>query len=358
MDVLHAGMDLENRILSGCYGPSGSLFLSVRQLAAEIPCSYVTAAKTAEWLRQRGVIMNSKHKSFITTGRCDASSELEKLLLKNRRPCFSVIFNSLGNQYYNMMSEHLFRILQEKSYDMLIMMNDSDRELEAKQLEQTLEMGLSGVFFFPHYKFKNINLYEHFPLPVIAIGRQINRFQRRTVTVDNYAVGKMAAKHLIDCGYTEFIYAGPAIIRPMMDLRLKGFSDCLKQEGYILPSDHVWQVELHSSSDDLHTFVPVLQALPQKTGIFCYHDLIAVTLLQHCVKNGIAVPNHIGIVGCDDLPITAFTVPKLSTIHYPYSHICRTAIDLMLTELEGNLPSKRLVSVQPRLIHRQSTIPF
>ena len=61
-----------------------------------------------------------------------------------------------------------------------------------------------------------------------------------------------------------------------------------------------------------------------------------------------------GIVGCDDLPAARIMSPALSTIHYPYGTICETAAELMLKELHEGGGRKR-VSIEPRLIHRETT---
>jgi len=355
MDVLRAGRELEQKILSGQYGESGSRFPGVRELAAEIPCSYVTAVKTAEWLRERGVIMLNGRNHYITTGRCGADSELEQRLSVNRRPIFGVLFNSIDNNYYAMMSAQLNLALRARSYDLVIMINDSDREVEEKHLDLMVEMGVSGVFFFPHMKFKNIRRFESYPLPVVAIGRKISNFSRSTVTVNNYSVGRLAARHLMDCGYRNFIYIGHRQSLSMVDMRMKGFEETLLQDGMEMPKEQYWTVNDDDLAGSMEELLPSLLALPQGTGVFCYHDLIAVAFLQTCLKHGVSVPGHVGIVGCDDLPITSSTTPRLSTIHYPYARICQMAVEMMMAELEGPVQRGQYVEMQPRLQERQST---
>lgn len=355
MDMLRAGMELENRILAGEFGPSGSRFPSVRELAETIPCSYVTAVRTAEWLRERGLLMISGRNHYVTTGRCDLDSELEKRLRENRRPTFGVLFNAIDNNYYAMMSTQLYFALRAKGYDLVIMINDAGREQEQKQINTMLEMGLSGVFFFPHMRFKNQKIFETFPLPLVAIGRQINQFSRSTVTVNNYSVGRLAAHHLISCGYQDFLYIGHSQSRPMVDQRMKGFTDTLRQEGVPIAQENRWVVDDENLSDSMDAMLDRLLHLQQPTGVFCYHDLIAVALLQTCLRHGISVPEKLGIIGCDDLPITTATTPTLSTIHYPYTRISQMAVEMMLSELDGTSSRGQYMEMQPRLMERQST---
>lgn len=355
MDVLHAAALIENRILSGQYGVSGSRFPSVRALAAELPCSYVTAVRTTELLRARGLLLLCGHTHYVTTGRCAAASALEARLLETRRPCFGVLFNSIDNHYYSSMSARLSRSLRARGYDMVVMVNDSDRDLELHQLDEMLAMGLSGVFFFPHHSFKNIRRYECYPLPVVAIGRPISGFSRSTVTVDNYMVGQLAANHLVNSGYASCVYLGPANSYAMVDMRLKGFSAQLRQLSGAPDPEHLTASDDSDLTLQAEQLLSRLRALPRPVGVFCYHDLLAASLLRLCAQHGLRVPDDLGIIGCDDLPITTVTVPTLSTVHYPYSRLCDIAADMMLSELHGQPPARRFVEVTPRLIERQST---
>ncbi len=355
MDVLRAGVAIEQRILAGQYGRSGDRFLSVRQLAEEVPCSYVTAVKTADWLCGRYVITKHGRGYYLTTGRCGLDSELEKSLMENRRRCFGFIVNTTYNDFYGSITSLMQQQLRALDYHLVVMSNSSDKEMELSQLEMGMEMGLSGVFFMPHSQFSNQKRYEYYPLPVVAIGRDLRQFKRHTVTVNNYSVGVLAAQHLLEQGYERFIYAAVETSRTVTDLRMAGFMDCLRQNGVTVSKENVWYV----SGEDVVNLVErreqELRSLKRRTGIFCYHDLIAMSLLHMCVKNAIPVPEQVGIVGCDDLPVAHIMSPALSTIHYPYARICETAVELMLEELEQGPKGRKRVSVEPRLIHRETT---
>ena len=355
MNVLQAGMTIEDRILSGAYGHSGDRFLSVRELAQEIPCSYVTAVHVAEWLCERHVIARNGRCHYLTMGRCDLDSDLERILTRSRRRCFGFIANSINNEFYGSITSLIQQQLRRQDYQLVVMSNSSDKEMELSQLEMGLEMGLAGMFFVPHAQFSNQKRYEYYPLPVVAIGRDLRQFTRHTVTVNNYSVGVLAAQHLLEQRYEQFIYVTVETSRTVRDMRMTGFLDCLRQNGVTVTEESIWYVNGHNILNMIEQREEELRALNRRTGIFCYHDLIAMSLLHMCVKNSIPVPERVGIVGCDDLPVARVMSPALSTIHYPYDRICETAVDLMMEELNSGPIERKRVSIEPRLIHRETT---
>lgn len=351
MDVLHAGLKLEKEILAGQYGCSGSRFPSVRELTALIPCSYVTAVKTAEWLRNRRVILQDGGRQYVITGRCALDSELEKRLAERRRACYGMILPSADNSFFNSIFRCVQHEFQKTDEQVLMMIHSSDEELERRQLQLLLEMGASGVLFFSHRDFNNHRYLETFPLPVVGLGRDIHGFSRSIVTVNNFDVGKLAAQHLIKNGYTHFFYIGLKQTHAMKDMRLKGFASCLKNNGFSLPPENIMTID---DAESLH-LEEALSTLPAPLGIFCYHDLLAVSCLKSCLNLGKNIPQEIGIIGCDDLPITTSTLPRLSTVHYPYGHIAKMAVNLLKSELDEGISLARCASIKPRVIEREST---
>ena len=50
------------------------------------------------------------------------------------------------------------------------------------------------------------------------------------------------------------------------------------------------------------------------TAILFSHDIRAISAITECDDRGIRIPDDVSIVGFDDLPMTAHTLPSLTTI--------------------------------------------
>lgn len=354
MDVLHAGRMLEKEIVSGAHGVSGSRFMSVREIAAHTGCSYVTATRVAAWLKKRCLIRQEGAKTYVTTGRCALGSELEEVLKKRRRMCFGVLLPSSGNSFYNSIFECLRVELLSRGIELFAAVHALDDQEERRQLDMMVDMGMAGVLFFSHREFSNHRAFENCPIPVVCLGRDIRGFARSIVSVNNYDVGRLAAQHLMEKGYTRFGYVGMRQTYLMKDMRLKGFMGALKASGYGLEEECI--VKLYGAEEENEErLCGFIDALGEPVGVFCYHDLLAVSCIKACGACGKSVPQAVGIIGCDDLPIASATLPALTTVHYPYGRIAQMAIDVLLTELQEGISLVRNVSVKPRVIQREST---
>lgn len=355
MDVLRAGMEMKRQILSGALGPSGTRFPSVRDWSQRLGCSSMTAMKAAEWVRRERLTLAYGKHTYLTIGRAQADSELEQRLRAGRHSCFGILCRSLDNAYTATVIDMLSVALREAGYRAAVFVSDADRERELEDLYMLPEMGMAGAFFFPHYRFKNRQAFERFPLPLVALGRQIADFRRSTVTVNNPAVGRLAAEHLLKGGCDRCLYVGFHQEWPMVDQRLQGFREELARRGAILSNADVVLVKNGDVDAAMAQLALRLQEGQERMGVFCYHDLLASETLKLCRHFRLDVPKQVGIIGCDDLAITQSTTPTLSTIHYPYRRLSVMAVKAALEELQSCICRSQALEAFPRVIARQST---
>lgn len=76
-----------------------------------------------------------------------------------------------------------------------------------------------------------------------------------------------------------------------------------------------------------------------------YNDLLAIGLMQELQAAGVAVPDHVSIVGFDDIFGADFTTPPLTTVRSPLATCGTTAASLLLDRLD------REAEDQPSLVH-------
>ena len=91
------------------------------------------------------------------------------------------------------------------------------------------------------------------------------------------------------------------------------------------------------------------------TAIICSHDIRAISALTECFDHGIRVPEDLSIVGFDDLPMTAYTEPPLTTVRQDRSALGKAGY-YAITCLLNDLPIGSILLRAP-LIVRGSTGP-
>ncbi|MNJ74667.1 putative HTH-type transcriptional repressor ExuR [compost metagenome] len=77
----------------------------------------------------------------------------------------------------------------------------------------------------------------------------------------------------------------------------------------------------------------------------------AMNAISH---RGLKVPQHIAVVGCDDILFAQMSNPKLSTISVPAYQIGVTAVELLVERLKGGRTETKNVVLEHKFIQRES----
>jgi DNA-binding LacI/PurR family transcriptional regulator len=93
------------------------------------------------------------------------------------------------------------------------------------------------------------------------------------------------------------------------------------------------------------------------TAIYAASDTIAIYLMQAAFQAGISIPDQISIIGFDNIDITRFTIPPLTTINQSGVEMGQSAANLLLDMIEQKRESSEVndVILSPTLVVRQST---
>ena len=93
------------------------------------------------------------------------------------------------------------------------------------------------------------------------------------------------------------------------------------------------------------------------TACIVFNDLLAIGMLSRLRERGVAVPDDISIVGCDDIFGADFCHPPLTTLTAPIEQAGRVAVSMLLSRLNGEAGTRQSVVLPTHLQVRESTGP-
>lgn len=153
-------------------------------------------------------------------------------------------------------------------------------------------------------------------IPVVVSPYTRRRISDAINLVTNHAaMGRMAAEHLIQCGFQQFAFCGYKEMFWSTD-RLAGFQDRLNNAGFI---PEIYLGKEISPGDEKVRLLIWLNNLPRPTGIMACADERGRELIELCVSSDLRVPDEIGVIGVDDDQLLCDLAPV------PLSSIASTA---------------------------------
>ena len=96
----------------------------------------------------------------------------------------------------------------------------------------------------------------------------------------------------------------------------------------------------------------LLAAEPRPTAIICLNDHVAIGVLRGIREHGLSVPEDVSVVGFDNIGLSEYTNPSLTTVHVPRDCLGRLAMERIL-DVGRAAPNE--VILDPQLLIREST---
>jgi DNA-binding LacI/PurR family transcriptional regulator len=181
-----------------------------------------------------------------------------------------------------------------------------------------------------------------------TVGRLVSN-----IVVD-YAAGVNAAvEHVAGLGHTEIAFiAGPGTLRSAR-IRREAFAGNLRRKGL----GGGLMVEGNHQVDGGHEAMErLLSGKRRPTAVLASNDMTAIGALGAIHERGLRVPEDISLAGFDDIQISAFTQPALTTVRLSREEIARVAFRALYS-IRQDGGSGAEYRVQPALVVRQSTGP-
>lgn len=191
-------------------------------------------------------------------------------------------------------------------------------------------------------------------VPVVALwhGSEGPSLGFPTVSVDNRSGVRAALGHLTGLGHRRIAFLGPDVLGDIRE-REGAYRDYLVRARIPLGGRYIRHVP--NTVDGAGDARCELMALPEPpTAVFAATDIIAVSVIHAAFVHDVAVPAQLSIVGFDDIPFAAATVPSLTTLKMPVERIVTAGVRFAIGRVPDSIP--RLV-YKPKLIVRASTAP-
>lgn len=171
----------------------------------------------------------------------------------------------------------------------------------------------------------------------------------------NWSGGLAATRHLIELGHTRIAaITGPADMMCSL-ARLDGYRSAMNSAG--LPIDPSWVRfgDFHVEGGRAEA-MRLLDRPDRPTAIFAGSDLQALGTLEAARSIGLRVPEDLSIVGYDDIPLSRWVSPRLTTVHQPLRQMGVEAARLVLAVAAGEAATQRM-DLATSLVVRDSTAP-
>ena len=238
-------------------------------------------------------------------------------------------------------------------HDHSVMLWVAEPEYERRTIRQILNNGLiDGVIVASNLLDDPVvQALVESDFPFIMNGRHPGNDRVNYVDIDNIASAREAVSHLFRLGRRRIgTVTGPHNMIAGAD-RLLGYTLAMRDRGQAVDAELV--VESDFTETGGYYAMQRLMAR-QPDAVFVASDTMAVGVLQALREAGRRVPEDIAVVGFDDMPFAARTLPPLTTIRQPIQRSGELATETLIDMIQHPHAAPRRIILPTELVVRAS----
>ncbi|HEX2912718.1 MAG TPA: LacI family DNA-binding transcriptional regulator [Chloroflexia bacterium] len=273
-----------------------------------------------------------------------------------------LVVSSFSDPYFAELIRGVEEIANPRGLSVVLTASHKDPAQEVAMIENLQRRRVDGLLIADSLASRlDLDRIAQAAIPAVLVNRQAEEpvASLPSVSVDDETGMGLAVEHLVASGHRAIGYLGLENRPRTNQARLSGYRKGLARAG--IEVDPTREIIIPSSKLHGMEEVEAGQAYLEQllaagvSAICCYNDMLAVGLLMACHESKRAVPEELSIVGYDDISLTRYVTPALTTVHQPVIELGRQAMQMILDMLEGRQASDQVLL--PGLVVRASTGP-
>lgn len=279
-----------------------------------------------------------------------------RTLVSGKSRILGLVISDISNPFFPELVKSFEDMALQHDYEVIISNTNYNPGRMVSCIRRMLERRVDGVAVMTSEMDPDVVIDElanrGIPLVFLDVGEVKKRISNIRV---NYPQGvKAAVKHLVGLGHRRIGFiSGPIALRSARTRR-DAFLKCLKEHA-LIAGPHLIEEGNHKI-DGGEGAMRKLLALPQPpTAVLASNDLTAIGALKAIRAFGLRVPDDISVVGFDDIDLSQFTEPPLTTVRLSRVSLGRTAFEALSRSINGKSSAGRRYLLETKLVVRQST---
>lgn len=272
---------------------------------------------------------------------------------------FGFLVPDISNSFYSDLAKLVEENSSQRGYNIFLGNSNGLYQRDYEYLNLFITRGVDAVIMIPSSTFREeyadafFQIIRAHNVPVIVLDHYMESDVIYNLTIDHELGSYEATKHLLSLGHTRIGCCTGPLNLLIGRQRLAGYKKALAE--FQIP----YNEELVFTGDFLiESGAPAVAYFTSKrvSAICCSNDMMALGVYRECMHFQIRIPEDISVIGFDNIGLSSFLNPPLTTVALPMKEIAEAAVDMAikLSNEEADIPRQRIFA--PSLMLRKSTL--
>ncbi|HET7232922.1 MAG TPA: LacI family DNA-binding transcriptional regulator [Longimicrobium sp.] len=275
-------------------------------------------------------------------------------LSMRRTGTLGVILPDLYGEFFSEVIRGLDQAAQRSAFHLLLSSSHNDRQ-DIEAALRVMRGRVDGlVVMSPHIDADVLAATLHDSVPAVLVNCPVEGGEFDTLRVDNFGGARAMVAHLASHGHRRIaMIQGPARNHDAAE-RLRGYRAALADAG--IEADAALEVPGDFTEEGGFHAAQRLLALDERpTAVFAANDAMALGAVSAFVEAGVSVPGGMAVAGFDDVPISRYLTPPLSSVRVAIHELGARAMEQLVRAVEQENRHQRIhLTLPTELVIRDS----
>ncbi|GKS13211.1 LacI family transcriptional regulator [Paenibacillus chitinolyticus] len=332
--------------------------ITIKSIAKELNISFSTVSKAlnnnpAIKEETRKLVLNKANEMGYTP------NSLAKGLRSNSTKTIAIVFNDIENPVLTYIFRNISIQMADHGYTTMIFDSQFSEQTERANLLTVLSRQPDFIILEPtSMNPANLQLLAEMSNRLILQGVRYETLSCHHVHVDYARGGYLAACEMLSNGHRDCLVITEPLSFPTSEQFVLGIEQAYHEYGVPFNKDRV-QITHSSIANGFQTMQKLWDydahafRIPF-TGVLTFDDNLAYGVYKAAMQFNLKIPEDISVIGFDDNPLSAFSMPPLTTIHLPKEKMAENHISILQSALLKGRTETCFFSSDPFLVPRGS----
>ncbi|MBV6633858.1 MAG: LacI family DNA-binding transcriptional regulator [Alphaproteobacteria bacterium] len=279
-----------------------------------------------------------------------------RALASRRTNTVGAVIPTMENAIFARGVQSFQEVLSDAGVTLLVASSGYDEEQEMAQIKALIARGADGLLLIGTARPQTTyDFLRQRGVPYV-LAWNMGKTDEHFVGFDNARAAADLTAKVIGLGHKRIaMIAGLTAMNDRAADRVQGVCDGMRLAGLDATALRVIEAP-YTFQDGSEAFDQLMKSSQRPTAVICGNDVLAVGAISRAKELKLRVPEDVSITGFDDIDISTFVEPALTTVHVPHRRMGWAAAEQLLHLINGE-PATSKVEIETEIIMRQSLGP-
>ena len=280
-----------------------------------------------------------------------------RALVSGKSRIFGLVVSEITNPFFPEIVQTFEELAVQNNYEILLTSTVHDSTRVKSSVRRMIERRVDGVailtFGMEESLLDDLRL-RKVPLVFVDVGPDSARVSN--IRIDYLNGIRQAVQHLAALRHTGIAFvAGPVHLKSA-GARKDAFRQSMSEIGLVVAPEMV-VIGDHTLEGGMRALSELMRLPKPPTAVLCSNDMTAIGVMREAYELGINVPHDLSVVGFDDIRLSEFITPPLTTVRMSQTELARIAFQALMTDVSEDAAGdgRKEYPLSTNLILRRST---